>query len=268
MNANMITLIPRHAHGWRMGFANMLAKESFAWWHTRRWWVQALVAVLIMNGSLALNLKDNQRTSVDNCAINFLMMAALFVPIVAVILAQDAILDERHSGTAAWVLSKPLQRPAFILSKLIAYGLGFFVTWVLLPFVIFYFQIVAAGREGLSIPGFVGLIGLSYLNLLFYMTLALMLATLFNNRAPGLGISILIAWAGPIQFIAQPMQKYVPWLEDILPWKLISSMGKPPLAGYLALGAHLPTVVPIIATTLWCVLFVGVAIWRIGREEF
>jgi ABC-type transport system involved in multi-copper enzyme maturation permease subunit len=225
--------------------------------------------VLILNGSLALNLRDPQRTSVDLEAINFLGTSALFVPILIVILTQDSILGERHSGTTAWVLSKPLQRPAFILSKLIAYGLGLLVTWVLIPNIIFYIQLVAAGREGLSIPGFIGVIGLSYLNLLFYVTLALMLATLFNSRAPGLGISILIAWAGPMPFLAQPIDKYIPWLRDILPWKLIAMVGsEPPLAGYLALGAPLPTVVPIIATVLWCVLFTGVAIWRISREEF
>lgn len=254
--------------GWRMGLRNMLAKENFAWWRTRRWWIQILVAVLILNGSLALNLRDPQRMSVDLEAINFLNTSALFVPILIVILTLDSIIGERHSGTTAWVFSKPLQRPAFILSKLIAYGLGFLMTWVLIPNIIFYVQLVAAGRVGLSIPGFIGLIGLSFLNLLFYMTLALMLATLFNSRVPGLGISIFIAWAGPLQILAKPMESYVPWLENILPWKLISGFGEPPLAGYLALGAPLPTVVPIIATVLWCVLFVVVAIWRISREEF
>jgi ABC-type transport system involved in multi-copper enzyme maturation permease subunit len=246
----------------------MLSKENFAWWRTRRWWIQILVAVLILNGSLALNLRDPQHAPVDLQAINFLMTSALFVPIIVVILAQDAILTERHSGTNAWVLSKPLQRPAFILSKLIAYGLGFLVTWVMIPNIIFYIQLVGAGRAGLSILGFIGVIGLSFLNLLFYLTLAVMLATLFNTRAPGLGISILIAWVGPLQFLVRPMENYLPWLEDILPWKLLSSIGDAPLAGYLALGAKLPTVLPIIATVLWCVLFVGVAIWRITREEF
>jgi ABC-type transport system involved in multi-copper enzyme maturation permease subunit len=268
MDTNVSALVPRHVNGWRMGLANMLAKENFAWWHTRRWWIQILVAVLILNGSLALNLRDPRGVYVDLEAINYLNTSALFVPILIVILAQDAILNERHSGTTAWVLSKPLKRHAFILSKLIAYGLGFLVTWVLIPNVIFYFQLVAAGREGLSIPGFIGLIGLSFLNLLFYVTLALMLATLFSSRTPGLGISLLIAWTGPMQILAKPMEKYVPWLENILPWKLISSFGEPPLAGYLVLGAKLPTVLPIIATLLWCVLFVGVAIWRISREEF
>jgi len=262
------SLITNRTRGWRMGLRNMLSKENFAWWHTRRWWIQILVAVLILNGSLALNLRDPRGAPVDLEAINYLNTSALFVPILIVILAQDAILGERHSGTTAWVLSKPLKRPAFILSKLIAYGLGFLVTWVLIPNIIFYFQLVAAGREGLLIPGFIGLIGLSFLNLLFYLTLALMLATLFNSRAPGLGISLLIAWTGPMQILARPMEKYVPWLEDILPWKLISSFGEPPLAGYLVLGAKLPTVVPIIATLLWCVVFVGVTIWRTSRKEF
>jgi ABC-type transport system involved in multi-copper enzyme maturation permease subunit len=224
MDTNVSALVPRHVNGWRMGLANMLAKENFAWWHTRRWWIQILVAVLFLNGSLALNLRDPLGALVDLQAINYLNTSALFVPILIVILAQEAILNERHSGTTAWVLSKPLKRPAFILSKLIAYGLGFLVTWVLIPNIIFYIQLVAAGRVGLSIPGFIGLIALSYLNLLFYLTLALMLATLFDSRVPGLGISLL--------------------------------------------GAKLPTVLPIIATLLWCVLFVGVAIWRISREEF
>ena len=268
MSTSESLLVPNRTRGWRMGLRNMLSKETAAWWRTRRWWIQIVVAVLILNGSLALNLRDPRGMSIDLEAINFLNTAALFVPILIVVLTQDSILGERHSGTTAWVLSKPLRRPAFILAKLLAYGLGFLVTWVLIPNIIFYFQLIAAGREGLSIPGFIGLIGLSFLNLLFYMTLALMLATLFNSRAPGLGISILIAWLGPMQILARPMEKYVPWLEDILPWKLISGIGEPPLAGYLALGAKLPTVLPIIATALWCVVFIAVAIWRIGREEF
>jgi len=69
--------------------------------------------------------------------------------------------------------------------------------------------------------------------------------------------------------IGQAMQKYTPWLDLVLPWRLLMDVGhKGPLAGYLALGEPLPTVAPIIATVLWCVLFVGVAIWRMRREEF
>jgi hypothetical protein len=54
-----------------------------------------------------------------------------------------------------------------------------------------------------------------------------------------------------------------------MPWILTFPVGdKTPLVGYVANGEPLPTLVPIIATVLWCVLFVAVAIWRIRREEF
>ena len=68
------------------------------------------------------------------------MIAGVVAPFAAIIMGQDAILGERLSGTAAWVLSKPLRRPAFILAKLIAYGLGLLATWVVLPGAIAYFE--------------------------------------------------------------------------------------------------------------------------------
>jgi hypothetical protein len=74
-----------------------------------------------------------------------------------------------------------------------------------------------------------------YLNLFFYLTLALMLSALFNGRGPVLGIALVVAWSGPRQFIAQPMQKYAPWLDSILPRRLMIDLGlHAPLAGYLA----------------------------------
>jgi len=253
-----------------MGLANMLAKESRAWWRTRRWWIQCLVALLLLNGNLALNLGLNRgRMGAVTAGLSFLMVAGLAVPIAAISIAQDSILGEKHSGTAAWVLSKPLGRPAFILSKLIAHGLGLLVAWIVLPGVIAYFQLRTASGLHLPALGFAGAMGLDYLNLLFYLTLALMLATLFNGRGPVLGISLLVAWSGPMVFMADLIAKYAPWLGMVLPWRLLMPVGEDaPLAGYLVMGQRLPTVTPIIATALWCVLFVAVAIWRFRREEF
>ncbi len=183
-------------------------------------------------------------------------------------MGQDSILGERHSGTAAWVLSKPLRRPAFILAKLIANGLGLLATWVVLPGGIAYFQFRAYGLDQLSLSGLAAGMGLVYLNLLFYLTLALMLAMLFNGRGPGLGIALLnfMIW---MPFLAEPIMKYAPWLLKVMPWNLLMPFGaNSPLSGYLMLEAPLPTVTPIIATAVWCVLFVGVALWRFRQEEF
>jgi ABC-type transport system involved in multi-copper enzyme maturation permease subunit len=198
----------------------------------------------------------------------FTIISGLFAPIAAVTIALDTILGERHSGTAAWVLSKPLRRPAYILSKLIAHGLGLLVAWVLLPGTIAYFQFTSTKMIPITAVGFVGYLGLDYLNLLFYLTLAFMLATLFNGRGPVLGISLLVIWSGPFQFTSILLEKYTPWMYMVTPWKLMIDIGDASLASLVAIGESLPTVTPIIATAAWCVVFVVVAIWRIGREEF
>jgi hypothetical protein len=184
MNANATRLVSCRTHGWRMGFANMLAKENTAWWRTRRWWIQGLLWLILLNIGSATSLRMGMTDS-------FLYVAGLVLPIAAIVLSQDAILGERHSGTAAWVFSKPLRRPAFLLAKIISYGLGFLVTGILLPGGIACLKIIARGGSRSFLPGFVGSLGLVYLNLVFYLTLALMLATLFHGRGPVMGITLL-----------------------------------------------------------------------------
>jgi ABC-type transport system involved in multi-copper enzyme maturation permease subunit len=239
-----------------MGFANMLAKENTAWWRTRRWWIQGLLWLILLNVGDAANL----RMGVPD---NFLFAAGLVLPIAAIVLSQDAILGERHSGTAAWVFSKPLRRPAFLLAKIISYGLGFLVTGVLLPGGIACLQIIARGGSRSFLPGFVGSLGLVYLNLVFYLTLALMLATLFHGRGPVMGITLFVLFFNIIPDSAR--------LAEFMPWRLVTGAGNgslPALHGYLLSGQPLPTVAPIITTALWCMLFTGVAFWRIRQEEF
>ena len=267
MDANPIVLKTRREPGWNAGLANMLGKELGTWWRTRRWWIQGLVALVVLNLTLGLNMGDGMAAS--GAEYTYLMIAALCVPVAAVNVAQDSILGERHAGTAAWVLSKPLKRTAFIVAKLIAHGWGLLLVWVALPGTVAYFQLTRA--VGAPWPGsdFAAAMGLVFLNLLFYFNLAMLLATLFDSRGAVLGISLAVLWAGPMQFINEPIQKYAPWLGTILPWNLLMSFGKdPPLVMFVASGKPLPSVTPIIATLLWCVVFVAVAIWRFSREEF
>ena len=247
-----------------MGLCNMLAKELAGWYRTRRWWIQCLLWLVILNvGGIDLNIRGDN--SVEQAGSSFLVMAGFALSIAAISMAQDSILGEKHSGTAAWVLSKPLRRPAFILAKLIAIGLGILVTGIVLPGAVAYFQLTHFGLQGFTPLGFAGAMGLVALNTLFYLTLALMLATLFNGRGPVLGISLGILLSGMmILFFANTPELVL----AILPWRLVMPLGQGPLAGYLALGAPLPTLTPIIATILWCLLFTGVAVWRFRREEF
>jgi hypothetical protein len=161
------------------------------------------------------------------------------------------------------VFSKPLRRPAFLLSKIIAYGLGFLVTGVILPGGIACLQVIAGGGSLSFLPGFVASLGLVYLNLLFYLTLALMLATLFQGRGPVMGIPLFILFLSIIPDSAR--------LAEFMPWVLATEVGNgalPAFFRYLLSGQPLPTVAPIIATAIWCLLFTLVSFWRIRREEF
>lgn len=258
MNTNGLALVPCRERGWKMGLVNMLVKENHGWWRTRRWWIQCLLWLFLLNVGSATDLHMGMPDT-------FMFVAGLVLPIAAIVLSQDAILGERHSGTAAWVFSKPLRRPAFLLAKIIAYGSGFLVTGVLLPGGIAYLQIIAGGGSLSLLPGFAASLGLVYLNLLFYLTLALMLATLFQGRGPVMGIPLFILFLWIIPDSAK--------LAEFMPWVLVIDVGAgngalPPLTRYLLSGQPLPTVGPIIATALWCVLFTAVAFWRIRREEF
>ncbi len=266
MNAEASTLITSRGRGWGIGLGNMLEKENGSWWRTRRWWILGALWPVIMDGVLLMLTRGGMEANAATAL--FMGLAGAFLPVAAIILGQDSLLREKHSGTAAWVLTKPLGRPAFILAKMIANGLGLVATGIVLPGAIAWVQIAVIAGARITLPSFAAAMGLVCLNLLFYLALALMLATLFDTRGPVLGITLGLLMG--YQLLAMvPAVKYVPWLGQVMPWGLVSGFGKnAPLVAYLITGQPLPTVMPIIATAAWCALFVLVGIWRFSREEF
>ena len=263
-------LLPVRETGWRSGFANLLNKETGAWWRTRGWLIQTIIWVAILDGILAILLFATPASDVAasgfelgaEAMIVFLTMGLISLAIGAIIIGQEAIIDEKRSGTAAWVLSKPASRPAFILAKLVAHGLGLLVTGIIVPGVIAVVMLMAAGVS-IDIGNFAAALGIVWLSTLFYLSLTLMLGTLSNGRGAAIGIPIAIV------FGYQIVLGLAPWLADITPWGFLFGAGSnvPPVAR-VALGqAGVPTTA-IIATIGWCLLFTIVALWRFGREEF
>jgi ABC-2 type transport system permease protein len=276
-------LIPVHETGWRMGFANLLAKETGAWWRTRTWWVQALIWLLVLNGMLAVMLwgvpeEAGQEEDAGSPTLNalmaeapgrglsiFIIMSGIALPIAALIVGQDALIDEKQTGTAAWVLSKPVSRPAFVLTKLLAHGLGFLVVGVALQGLIAYAQISAAAGRPWPLPGFVAALGLIFLNMLWYLTLTVMLGAFFSGRGPVLGIAfgLLFGYQLFVGLANGLLANFGPWAIAVN-----TPLNAEPLALLAASGAPLPTVVPILFTALGCVVFSALAVWRFGKDEF
>lgn len=264
---------------WLGGFGNLAAKENRRWWTTRQWLVQILVWLLIVNGVLALLLwispiVAEQQGAGDKVPkgqdLGLMALTSFFstlgiAPAIGVtILGQDAMINEKNHGTAAWVLSKPVSRFAFVLSKILCNTLGILITMVIVQGAVAYLQIWMATGIAYPLLGYAGAMGLVFLNLLFYLTLAVMLGVLSNSRGVAIGIPMLLILGN--QFIIM----IGPWLAEIMPWNLTGMLGatRPALALVLTLKQPLPTVMPLIATALWCILFTGVALWRFNREEF
>src|SRR5206468_4052074 len=134
-----------------------------------------------------------------------------------------------QSGTAAWILSKPVARPAFILAKLVADALGSAVFILALPAVIAYGLFWIAAGSPLDVLPFVSGLGLLGLVYLFYLCLCLALGTLFASRGPMLGIAHGLLFGGGI------VGGLVSQVEQVVPDML------PNVAAQLAAGQPWPT---------------------------
>lgn len=253
--------------GWRIGFTNFLRKENQEWWGGRRWLTQAILWILILGGFLALPLfvapaaapsGEEVAVSVIDAAQIYFQVAGLALAIAIIIRGQSAIVGEKQSGTAAWMLSKPLSRQAFILAKLVAFLQGILFLQILIPGVVAYFEIWIATGTQLPFLDFVGGLGLLLLSQIFYLCLVLMLGTLFSNRGRVIGIAFAILFGGSI------IPGMLPQSNLVTPWPL------PQIAAGLVAGTPLPATAlyPVLASVIWVVLFIWIALRRFDQEDF
>jgi ABC-2 type transport system permease protein len=266
MQAQTDSLQPVRELGWRSGFGNLLHKENSMRWGGRRWIIPALIWMAIINGIVTLialaEKADPSMAGQDIAseAIDVFVQLGIFASAIGVVVGvQGAIIREKQLGTAAWILSKPASRSAFILSKWLAYSISAVILSLVLPAVVFFIQSqIFWGRLPAPIP-FLEAWLIMVLNLQFYLALTLMLGTLFNARGAVAGIGLGFMFSGSFLPMVLPSS-----LSSLFPWSLQN------LAGAMAAGKSLPDgwQVPVIATAIWIPIFIGVALWRFRREEF
>ena len=268
MTANTVaggrTLQPVTGRGWRLGFANMLANENGKWWGTRRWLLQLAIFVVLTNGLVLIVAASGGRSGqtptqlFGEAADAFTGVLNVVTCIGVVVMAQGAIIGEKQLGTAAWVMSKPASRAGFVLAKLIAYGLALLVLALLVPTALFAAETYFFWGAAPALAPLLTSLALVALHVAFYLALTLMLGTLFASRGPVAAIGVGLFIGGLI------LGGSIPVLPYFLPWPL------PQLMYGLFLGNSLPDgwAMPVIATAVWTVLFIVIALWRFGREEF
>jgi ABC-2 type transport system permease protein len=133
--------------GWRRGLSNLLRSGLARWFKTRTWWVQCLIWGGVLGMMLSAMLFGRDKADMETVLLIFGIFAGLFPAVAVTIIMQDALVGEKREGTAAWVLSKPATRQAFILSKLVANSVGVLVTMVLVPCALSYALISIASHS-------------------------------------------------------------------------------------------------------------------------
>lgn len=256
-------------HGWRRGLANLMANEFGRWWKSSLWLVQSLIWVGIVGFLLAGIIWGGGDRAFDPAegVMIYSLFGGIFPVIAIVIIMQDVLVGEKQEGTAAWILSKPVSRPAFILAKLAANTVGMLVTMVLFPGIAAFTLISIGSGQMLNPVNFLAGMGILAVIQFFFLTLVLMLGTLFNSRGPVIGLGLALAFGQQYLIGLAPQV-----LQYILPWYLAvpnnNSMDGSSIAAALILGNTPSSIVPVITILLESILFVVIAIWRFQKEEF
>ena len=256
MAASPAVLKPVTERGWRAGLANLLRKEATRWLRTRYGLIQVVLWIVIINGLMAIII------STAGPAIEpFVGVTAWFTSIGVAIVAMEAIVGEKSTGTAAWVLSAPVTRPAFLLSKLVVIGIGSTATMIVIPGLLAFleFSYLPAAEDSVAIVPWMGAVGALSLNVLFYLALTVFLGTLFSSRGAVIGTAIGVFMAGTL---IAPVLPSV--LSNLTPWGLLD-----PLAMELADETRsVDSIVPVFAAMAWVAIFTVASFWRFQREEF
>jgi ABC-2 type transport system permease protein len=261
------TMLPVRDSALLGGFGNIFAKELRDWFGTRRWWLQALIWLLLLNGLLAIALRViPQAGPIDarsgeglfrTALAEFLRNTVLFGSIGMIVLSQDEIIQEKQSGTIAWILSKPVSRTSFVLSKLIANTLGGLIFIVLLPGSVAYLELWLASGIAAPVGSYLLALAVLLLTLFFYISLSLLLGVMFEQRGPVLAGTLGVLIGGII------FSQFVPKLGYILPLTMdrvaMTFIRQEPLPS--ALGFEL------ISAGLFSILFIVAALWKFEEAE-
>ncbi len=249
--------------------ANLFRKEAYTWLRTRYGLIHLVLWIFIINGLMAIIIStagedlEAGETVVSASIDPVVGITAWFTSIGVAILAMGAIVGEKNGGTAAWILSAPVSRPAFLLSKLLVIGIGSVAAMIVIPgllaFLEFSYIPAAADSGDVAILPWIGAIGAMSLNVLFYLALTLFLGTLFSSRGAVMGIAVGVFFVG--LFLA-------PVLPDV-----VANLTPPALLDPLAMELadetkSVDSIVPVFATVAWVTIFTVASIWRFQREEF
>ena len=251
--------------GWRRGLGNLMQGELSNWFKSSRWWKHIILWLVIINVFMIIFVYAAAQDENMDLLMMYGIFGGMFVALGAMIIVQGAFVGEKRSGTAAWVLSKPVTRTAFVVSRLVGNTIGVLVTAVLVPGVLVYVTLGAISELGWLPPlDFLAGLGAIALSTFFWLTLTLMAGTFFESVAGVIAVPLVVFFA------AWFLPSLLPFLMYVSPVILFVGPGEeyPAVSQSLMNGQAPFSWIPVIAAAILSIVFVAVAIWRFERQEF
>ncbi|NHI84016.1 MAG: hypothetical protein EAX81_06920 [Candidatus Thorarchaeota archaeon] len=239
---------PTTERGWRMGFTVLMKKELKAWFGSPFWWQQGLLWSLILGMFGSVGISDP-----DTGLAIFYMMATIFPSIATIIISHETILEEKRSGSAAWVLSKPVSREAFIIPKFLGLSLGVSFSMVLFPGLAVYLETLLLGLPPNFLIYLLSLVPMALWQM-FLVFLTLCAGTFFDDPGPVMAVPFLFI------FIGINLGQH-PDLGQFGPWGLLQ-------VSLSLVGEDIYSITPVVTSLLVLAVLMLLAIWRFRRHEF
>ncbi len=132
--------------------------------------------------------------------------------LMAVLFTMGAISRESEKGTAAMVLSKPVNRVAFILAKLFSLNTSFIAALLLASLAGYGYTVLLLG--GADVVAFIALNGLLVLFFVVVISVTLLFSSIFKSQLAAGGLALVV-------LVGQALMVNIPRIGDYMPASLI-----------------------------------------------
>jgi len=221
-----------------------------------------------MMGIMIIASADAARDGGDGPPVLFMygIFGGMFVAFGVMIIMQRVLVKEKQLGTAAWVLSKPVTRTAFVVSRLVVNSIAILLTSVIAPGVVLYISLGLFSDIGWLPPfGYAAALLMVSLHTFYWIALTLMMGTLLESTGGVIAVPMVlyfVFWYGPslipaLIYISPLLLTFSP-APDQMSALSISFMNGEPVFSWL----------PLISTVVSCAIFIAVAIRRFNDQEF
>jgi ABC-type transport system involved in multi-copper enzyme maturation permease subunit len=200
-----------------VGFGHMLKKQMRDWYGTRKWlWVGGASALLgaafpfLMYLASQVAASEGEAIPVKMLIDMPMILLGTILVIVPVLLAMGEVVEEKKSGTAAWIMSKPASRYGFILSKWVAITVNVVLLSLLLPGATAFALSSVLFNVSFSITSIAGALGILAL---YYTTVVA--ATLFFSvvlKSQGAVAAVVLG-----AMLLLPMINFMPLVVELMP---------------------------------------------------